>query len=129
MATLKHSARRLFLAGGFAVALAAAPAVAVLAVPDASPLAQCPAGEETDPFVGTCIPHTVPNSGSSPFQSIPGNPSLPAVGIPGGGGAIPCTGGNTGECIGLAEEAQAEGPAATPESSVSSSPTVHGSIG
>jgi hypothetical protein len=125
MATLMLSARRLILTGGFAVALAAAPVIAVVAVPGASPMAQCPSGEEQDLFVGTCVPHTVPNSGSA-FQSIAGNPSLPAVEEPGGGGAIPCTGHDSGQCIGLAEEDAAAGPAAVPRSEVSSSPTVTG---
>ena len=126
MATLELSARRLILAGGFAVAIAAAPAIAVFAVPSESvPLAQCPAGEEEDTFTGVCLPHTVPNSGSA-FSSIPGNPSLPAVNLPGGGGSIPCSGHNSGQCIGLAEEAQAAGPQAVPESTVGHSPTVTG---
>lgn len=124
MATLLLSARRLILAGAFAAAAAAAPAIAIVAVPDAAPLAQCAGGEEPDPFVGTCIPHTVPNSGPV-FSSIPGNPSLPAVNVP-GGGSIPCTGHNSGECIGLAEEDAAAGPAAQPSSEVSASPTVTG---
>jgi hypothetical protein len=116
MATLELSARRLILAGGFAVAVAAAPAIAVFAVPSASvPLAQCPGGEEEDTFTGVCIPHTVPNSGSA-FSSIPGNPDLPAV------DGIPCTGHNSGQCIGLSEEQQAMGPEAVPHSTVSSSP-------
>jgi hypothetical protein len=119
MATLELS-KRLILAGGFAVAVAIAPAVGVFAVPSAStPLAQCPAGEEEDQFTGTCIPHTVPNSGSV-FSSTPGG--LPAVNLPGGGGAIPCTGHNSGECIGLAEESQALGPEPVPHSTISSSP-------
>jgi len=114
MATLELSVRRLILAGGFAVAVAAAPAVAVFTVPSASvPLAQCPAGEEEDLYTGVCLPHTVPNS---PLSSIPGNPDLPAV------DGIPCTGRNTGECIGLSEEEQAMGPQPVPRSSVSSSP-------
>ena len=114
MATLELSARRLILAGGFAVAVAAAPAVAVFTVPSASvPLAQCPAGEEEDLYTGVCLPHTVLNS---PLSSIPGNPSLPAV------DGIPCTGRNTGECIGLSEEEQAMGPQPVPRSTVSSSP-------
>jgi len=114
MATLELSARRLILAGGFAVAVAAAPAVAVFTVPSASvPLAQCPAGEEEDLYTGVCLPHTVPNS---PLSSIPGNPDLPAV------DGIPCTGRNTGECIGLSEEEQAMGPQPVPRSTVSSSP-------
>jgi len=130
MATFQLSARRLILAGGFAVAVAAAPAIAVFAAPtpDATPLAQCPAGEEPDNFTGVCVPHTVPNAGA-PFSAIPGNPDLPAVNLPGGGGAIPCTGHNSGQCIGLAEESQAMGPQAVPESTVGSSPTVTGSIG
>jgi hypothetical protein len=118
MATLQLSARRLILAGGFAVAIAATPAMAIVAVPAAAPQAQCPSGEEQDPFIGTCIPHTVPNSGSS-FSSIPDNPSLPAVSEPGGGGSIPCTGHNSGECIGLAEEGAAAGAGPAPEASVS----------
>jgi len=115
MATLQLSARRLILAGGFAVAVAAAPAVAAFAVPGstpAQPLAQCPAGEEEDLYTGICLPHTVPNS---PLSSIPGNPDLPAV------DGVPCTGRNTGECIGLAESQ--EGSAfVPPQSSISSSP-------
>ena len=114
MATLELSARRLILAGGFAVAVAAAPAVAVFTVPSASvPLAQCPAGEEEDLYTGVCLPHTVPNS---PLSSIPGNPSLPAV------DGIPCTGHNSGQCIGLAEESEDMGPQPVPRSTVSSSP-------
>jgi hypothetical protein len=49
---------------------------------------------------------------------------LPSVNLPGGGGSIPCTGHNSGECIGLAEEAESAGP--MPESEVSHSPTVTG---
>jgi hypothetical protein len=117
MATLELSARRLILAGGFAVAVAAAPAIAVFTVPSASaPLAQCPGGEEEDTFIGICVPHTVPNSGASPFGSIAGNPDLPSV------NGIPCTGHNSGECIGLAEESEAMGPQPVPRSTVSSSP-------
>jgi hypothetical protein len=128
MATLERSVRRFILAGGFAVAVAAAPAIAVVAVPSSAvPLAQCPGGEEEDTFTGVCVPHTVPNSGST-FSSIPGNPNLPAVNEPGGGGSIPCTGANSGECIGLAEEAQAEGPQPVPESTVGHSPTVTGGM-
>jgi hypothetical protein len=123
MATLELS-KRLIVAGAFAVAVAAAPAIAVFAVPsDSVPLAQCPGGEEEDTFTGICLPHTVPNS---PLSSTPGNPSLPAVNEPGGGGSIPCTGANSGECIGLSEEEQAMGPQPVPESTVGHSPTVTG---
>ncbi len=103
MATLKFPAQRLILAGGFAVAVAAAPAIAVFAVPapDAAPMAQCPAGEEPDQFTAVCVPHTVPTSGSV-FTTLPGNPDVPTI------GGIPCIGHNSGNCIGLAEEAQAQ---------------------
>ena len=130
MATLKFPARRLIIAGGFAVAAAAAPAIGFVATPapTATPLAQCPAGEEPDLYTSVCVPHLVPNAGS-PYQAIGGNPDLPAVTIPGGGGSIPCTGHNSGQCIGLAEEAASEGPAAVPRSTIGSSPTVTGSEG
>jgi hypothetical protein len=104
MATFQLSARRLILAGGFAVAVAAAPAISVLAVPatDIAPIAQpCNGGEEADQFTGVCVPHTVPNSGSSPYTTLPANPNIPTV------MGIPCAGHNSGQCIGLAEEQQA----------------------
>jgi hypothetical protein len=50
------------------------------------------------------------------------------VNLPGGGGSIPCTGHNSGQCIGLAEEAEAMGPQPVPESTVGHSPTVTGGI-
>ncbi|RAV15270.1 hypothetical protein DQP55_07700 [Mycolicibacterium sp. GF69] len=104
MATLKFPTQRLILAGGFAVAIAAAPAIAVFAVPTtgAAPVAQsCSGGEEPDQFTGVCVPHTVPNAGSV-FTTQPGNPDVPEV------MGLPCIGHNQGGCIGLAEEAQAQ---------------------
>ncbi len=128
MATFQLSARRLILAGGFAVAVAAAPVIAVSAIPaaDGTQIAQgCPGGEESDQFTGNCVPHTVPNSGASPlFSTNAANPDVPSVNLPGGGGSIPCTGNNAGECIGLAEESQAAGPQPVPKSTVGHSPTV-----
>jgi len=117
MATLKLPARRLILAGGFAVAVAAAPAVAVCAVPTAgmpAPHASaCPTGESEDTFTGTCTPELVPNSPEF-GETSPGGLSEIS--------GIPCTGANSGQCIGLAEEQQAEGPQPIPRSTVSSSP-------
>jgi hypothetical protein len=114
MATLELS-KRLIVAGAFAVAAAAAPAIAVFSVPSASPLAQCAGGEEEDQFTGVCVPHTVPNSGAT-FSGIAGNPDLPSI------DGIPCTGHNSGQCIGLAEDSEAMGPQPVPRSTVSSSP-------
>jgi hypothetical protein len=112
MATFQPPARRIILAGGFAVAIAAAPAIAVFAVPTASPsapsVAACPSGESEDLFTDMCVPDIVPNT------AMQGG--LPEI------AGIPCTGANSGQCIGLSEEQQAEGPAAVPHSSVSSSP-------
>jgi hypothetical protein len=127
MATFEFSPRRLILAGGFAVAVAAAPAFAVFTVPAAhSDVAACPSGEEEDLFTGSCVPHTVPNSPA--FAPIAGNNALPSVNLPGGGGSIPCTGANTGQCIGIAESEEGQASAA-PESSIGSSPTVYGETG
>jgi hypothetical protein len=86
--------RRLILAGGFAVAIAAAPAMAVFAVPSAStptPVAECLIGEVLDPATGACM-------------AAPPEGTVPEV------DGIPCTGHNTGECIGLGEEQQPPGP-------------------
>ncbi|KUI06166.1 hypothetical protein [Mycobacterium sp. IS-3022] len=104
MATLKFPAQRLMLAGGFAVAIAAAPVLAAFAapVPNVAPVAQsCSGGEEPDQFTGVCVPHTVPNAGST-FSTPAGNPDVPEV------LGVPCIGHNQGGCIGLDEEAQAE---------------------
>ncbi len=123
MAKQVTSLRRLALAGGFALAIAAAPAIATFVVPSTGPaanVAACPTGEEEDSFTGACVPHTVPNSPAAPYGSIPGNPDLPAI------DGVPCTGRNSGECIGLAEDAPQYVP---PQSSESNSPTVTGSIG
>ena len=121
MATFQLSARRLILAGGFAVAVAAAPALAVFTVPstDATPIAQgCPGGEEADQFTGNCVPHTVPNSGASPYTTLPGNPDVPTV------MGIPCAGHNSGQCMGLAEEQQAMTVTPPQAPTVGHSPTV-----
>jgi hypothetical protein len=121
MAIYEISARRLILAGGFALAVAAAPAVAAFAVPanPGTPVAACPAGEEEDLYTDMCIPHTVPSS-PSPFTTSAANPDIPEV------DGVPCTGRNSGECIGLAEDAPTF---VQPESTVGSSPTVTGSTG
>ncbi len=120
MATSRISASRLILAAGFSAAAIAVPAVATVVMTNAQAptIAACPGGESEDTFTGECAPDLVPNSPEpiSGSSSIAGNPSLPAV------DNIPCTGANTGQCIGLGEEQQAEGPMAVPHSSVSSSP-------
>ena len=115
MPTMKLPSRRLLLAGGFAVAIAAAPAVAVIAVPthSAPVIAACPGGESEDTFTGECVPDLVPNSPEAGMTSPGGLPEVDN---------IPCTGANSGQCIGLSEEEQAQGPMPVPHSTVSSSP-------
>ena len=116
MATLEFSARRLILAGGFAVAIAAAPAVAAFTIPTVTgpAVAACPNGETEDIYTGECTPDMVPNSPE--VQSAPGG--LPQV------AGIPCTGANSGQCIGLSEDQQAAGPQPVPHSSVQLEPVI-----
>jgi hypothetical protein len=104
MTTIQPSARKLILAGGFALAVAAGPAITVLAVPapDAPAVAQCQEGAMPDAS-GVCAPAPAINTPAA----IPGNPDMPAV------DGVPCTGANTGECIGL-QESQGGAPNPVP---------------
>ena len=93
MAPTEFSIRRLMITGAFAVAVVA-PAIAVSADPPAGPptqLAACQEGQHLDPASGQCVGQLEPGV----MGSIPGNSSVPAV------DGIPCTGQNSGECIGL----------------------------
>ena len=95
--------RRSILLGGFALVVAA-PAIATVGVPaptTSSPVAECLPGYVLEPTSGSCIqsgnsnaPESMPGN---THQTIPGNPNLPAV------DGIPCTGANSGQCIGLQE--------------------------
>ena len=70
-------AHRLLIAGGFAVAVSAAPLVAALAAPagPAAPaLAQCPATEVLDPNTGACKPIT--DAGAAPQTTNPIEPGI-----------------------------------------------------
>jgi hypothetical protein len=79
-----------------------------------APSTACPGGETEDQFTDICVPDIVPNS--SGFQSTALVGGLPEI------SGVPCTGRNSGECVGLAEEQQAEGPIAVSHSEVSASP-------
>ena len=118
MATLKNSARRLAIAGGFALAVAAAPAMAAFTFPSTGPapaVAECAPGEVVNPASGECAPGPVDTRPGDISNSTPGDAnSLPEV------QGIPCTGANTGQCIGLQEEQPL--PNVEPHSSISSSP-------
>jgi hypothetical protein len=84
--------RRSILLGGFALVVAA-PAIATVGVPASSPVAACMPGYVLQPTSGACV---LGGSTNGP-ASIPGNPNVPAV------DGIPCTGANSGQCIGLQE--------------------------
>ena len=117
MANIPFSVRQLLVAGGFAVAVAAAPAIAAFTVPapNSAPTAACDPGEEEDVYTTVCTPFMVPNSPTG-LTSIPGNPDIPEV------DGVPCTGHDTGACIGLSEEQQDLGPQPVPRSTISASP-------
>jgi hypothetical protein len=104
--TFHFSSRRAILIGGFALAVAAAPAVAVV-VPVANaptPVAECPAGTVMEPTSEACV-----SAGEQKVpEAVAGNPALPQV------DGIPCTGANTGECIGLQESQGGGGPLPIP---------------
>jgi hypothetical protein len=116
MTTYPITTRRLILAGGFAIAIAIAPAVAIVAQPTHSvPLAACDSGEEEDVFTTSCTPFMVPNSPQG-FTTTAANPDIPEI------DGVPCTGHDSGACIGLSEDAEDMGPQPVPRSTISSSP-------
>jgi len=116
MTTYPITTRRLILAGGFAIAIAVAPAAAIVAHPTYSaPLAQCTSGEEEDVFTTSCTPFLVPNSPQG-FTTTGANPDIPEI------DGVPCTGRDSGACIGLSEDEAAAGPQPIPRSTISSSP-------
>jgi hypothetical protein len=130
MTVLTNATRRLLLAGGFALAVAA-PIGAIAAYDGGSVLpavASCPEGEVLDEVTGGCLPAT----GPTPTTFNPINPEgadlqpgaitssdpgeigqLPEV------DGIPCSGANTGQCIGLSEN---QPTFEQPQSTLSSSP-------
>ena len=116
MTTYPITTRRVILAGGFAIAIAIAPAAAIVAHPTHSaPLAACDSGEEEDVFTTSCTPYLVPNSPEG-FTTTAANPDIPEI------DGSPCTGRGSGACIGLAEDEAAAGPQPVPRSTISASP-------
>lgn len=129
--------RRLLLAGGFALALSAAPLVAAtMSAPTATigpALASCPAGEVLDPASGACKPKTMPTTATpNPIdpEKVALQPGQITSSLPGDVGTlpevdgVPCTGGaggggSTSECIGL-EQSQSTYKA--PHASVNGQP-------
>ena len=136
MATSTSWTRRLLLAGGFTLAVAAAPLVVVANSHPAGPLpaASCPTGEVQDQASGACKPGTdqtaAPTTNPINPENVPLQPGEITSSRPGNVGSlpevdgIPCNGnhsggGSTGQCIGLSES---QNTVQQPKSSISSSP-------
>jgi hypothetical protein len=120
MAKFSVPTRRLGVAAALALTIFGAPAAAVMAMPGAvvsTPLAACTGGEEEDVYTTSCVPFMVPNSpDDSGFTTNAANPDIPEI------DGVPCTGHDSGACIGLSEEQQDMGPQPVPRSTISSSP-------
>lgn len=112
MVTTQTTFRRLVAAGALALAALGVPAALAYGVASA-PLAECSSGEEMDVFTTNCTPFLVPNSPGG-FTTDAANPDIPEI------DGVPCTGRDSGACIGLSED-QA-GPQPVPRSTISSSP-------
>jgi hypothetical protein len=118
MSQLQSRIRRIIVAGSFALTVAVAPAVAFFVAPatGAAPtVTACPAGETEDVYTNICVAEMSPNVAGGSYPTLPPGGSVPEV------GGVPCTGANTGQCIGL-QEAEGGVPQVTPHSSLSSSP-------
>lgn len=101
--------QRLLVAGGFAIATVAAPVLFALGSPASTALlgdTHCPPGMTENSVSGSCS-SSGNNQGPGPVEAVPNQ--LGEV------DGIPCTGRNTGECIGLSEE---QAPQGHPHSSV-----------
>jgi hypothetical protein len=101
------------VAGGCAIAIAAAPAAAFVGIPTAA-ASNCPTGEIEDLYTDICVPEMSPNVAGRHWPTAGEGSPLPEV------DGIPCTGANTGQCIGLEESQNV--PHVEPHSSISSSP-------
>ncbi|MCX2932049.1 intersectin-EH binding protein Ibp1 [Mycobacterium sp. CVI_P3] len=113
MAASKN-ARQLALAAGFALTIAAAPIATAFTVVSTGPapatVAACPDGQTLNPGTGECMTSAQDGSGDISYSTPGDHNSVPEV------QGIPCTGSNTGECIGL-QEIQ-DPPAVTPRATV-----------
>jgi hypothetical protein len=109
--TLRSSVRRsLFLLGVTATAMAICFGVLATVSPAVAFSAKCPAGESEDLYTGVCIPELSPSIVELTPSVFGGAPQVDGV---------VCTGHNTYECIGLAEESLAAGPTPSASATVS----------
>lgn len=104
--------RRVLLPGAVLAAMGVPFVAAVGGFPAATPVAECPVGQSLNPMTGTCSPNSeTAGPVTNPInpegaQLQPGSITGTAPGevgrLPEVNG-IPCTGDNTGLCIGLSE--------------------------
>jgi hypothetical protein len=99
--TLLPRRRWLLVAGLAAVLVAVILGVLATVSSPTSMSAKCPAGESEDLFTGMCVPELSPAIVQMTAQDFGEAPAVDGV---------PCTGHNSYECIGLAEESQGAGP-------------------
>ena len=119
MRILRSSVRRLVVAGGIATAMAVMPTAMLFTMPVAN-ATTCPAGEIEDLYTDACVPEMSPNVAGGNWPTVvSGALPSPTGGLPEVSG-VPCTGANSGQCIGL-EESQGM-PHVSPHSTLSSSP-------
>jgi hypothetical protein len=104
MGALSVPARKMIIASGFAIAIAAPIGVVAAATPGGTPayLAQCSGGEEPDGFTTTCVPFMIPKT--------PGTSTVAAgaTGCPAGVSGSECGGqsGGSGPANPMASEAE-----------------------
>jgi hypothetical protein len=98
-----NSARRAMASVGCVATLLCAGGLLALPAPTTL-VAACPPGETKDVNTEVCMPTPATNV----IQETTAPGGLPEV------DGVPCTGGNSYECIGLAEEQEAAGPTPVP---------------
>ena len=109
--TLRSSVRKALLSiGGAATVAAIIVGVPAGFSPASAESAKCPAGESEDLYTGVCIPELSPSIIELTPSVFGGAPQVDGV---------VCTGHNTYECIGLAEESLAAGPTPSANATVS----------
>jgi hypothetical protein len=107
-AGLSLAERQLLLVCGIAAVVAAAAlGLGTTGPPATSMSVKCAAEESEDSFTGVCVPKPAPSVVEITTSDFAGVPEVDGV---------PCTGGNSYECIGLAEEWQ--GPTPSPSATL-----------
>jgi hypothetical protein len=115
----RAKSRRGFLAMAACASLAAAVLSQLVLGPPTSTATNCPAGETKNERTGVCVP--------APPKDVVEITTEPWIGLPEIDGVL-CTGHNSYECIGLAEESRAAGPTPSAHSTFSSEATATSSI-